>query len=562
VVPIESEISRPHLLPQDIDLHKLAVHFLGIHREQFVPPSVASNSTFNGEPICANQRPPASAPVSPPVVSAEIISGAERIPVTLNIPVDLSPSGLANLTHVLNTLVLQNPQVVHLGMNIETSTLDISSVAREASPDFLINQRYADLASVLAGAIPVISYISNFTGDTQEESRSIDDAKKLANESQDDLFSFNIRTVEAAMYSVAHEEYYFREFSVRTNDYANPTNEESRYGSDNEGPYLLVALHTDYATNFTTNEIEGLKKAYNYWQTNTDLLSVYLRTQLTNSGLANGIDGVTTDDIVKDFDKLFGNGLLYDPWTNKGSSFRPETLELRRKESSTFSADEIKDLSGIINQLRQQSDSVSAFLWRGLTPSDQKILTDYQPSEQILTKAERVILKALNKTILGPGIFTNKAFQNVPLRTETTNLAKQNPTGFNLTRLNRMLLEDAYPLDLSRNEKELSAEDMVLLNRMLIEDAAPQYRWKRKYASDFKVRPLMTLTRPNEHPPEFILTHLEYGGSRSKGKTEYYVGDGPDSSQDRTVFTMLSYLFQQATVSTQNLPVQQTIRLQ
>ena len=40
------------------------------------------------------------------------------------------------------------------------------------------------------------------------------------------------------------------------------------------------------------------------------------------------------------------------------------------------------------------------------------------------------------------------------------------------------------------------------------------------------------------------------------------VGRADDNNQDRTVFTMLSYLFAQTAISTQNLPVQQLIQVQ
>jgi len=39
------------------------------------------------------------------------------------------------------------------------------------------------------------------------------------------------------------------------------------------------------------------------------------------------------------------------------------------------------------------------------------------------------------------------------LRPETAELIKQSPTGLNLVHLNRLLLEDAYPLELSRNQR-------------------------------------------------------------------------------------------------------------
>lgn len=75
--------------------------------------------------------------------------------------------------------------------------------------------------------------------------------------------------------------------------------------------------------------------------------------------------------------------------------------------------------------------------------------------------------------------------------------------------------------------------------------------------ADVKVRPAMTLEHAaiKEHP-DHVLAQLRHG-SRS-----YAVADFEHTTQNSLVFTMLSYLYAQTSISTQNLPVQQTIRLQ
>ena len=79
------------------------------------------------------------------------------------------------------------------------------------------------------------------------------------------------------------------------------------------------------------------------------------------------------------------------------------------------------------------------------------------------------------------------------------------------------------------------------------------------------VRPLMRLTvGAGENLPDYVLTKTEYSDlTRSDDSTNqtYYVGDLKGEDQNRTVFTMLSYLFAQAAISTQNLPVQQLIQV-
>ena len=94
-----------------------------------------------------------------------------------------------------------------------------------------------------------------------------------------------------------------------------------------------------------------------------------------------------------------------------------------------------------------------------------------------------------------------------------------------------------------------------------------------------KVRPLMRLTcpYPENNPsrvqrggvaspkleiyPSHLLAEISYGDGLANTQ-KYFVGDNGDGTQNRAVFTMLSYLFAQTAISTQNLPVQQLIQVQ
>jgi hypothetical protein len=149
-----------------------------------------------------------------------------------------------------------------------------------------------------------------------------------------------------------------------------------------------------------------------------------------------------------------------------------EVEEEVAKLGSWFSLDAIKDLSGMINRLRQQSDAVSAFLWKELKSLDQQILVEYEPSELSSKQAQDIVCQALNKIIAGPSFFESERFEGVSLRQEITDLMKQLPTGrlrwptrkekmvaaIKLGRLNRLLLEAAYPVELSRNHNLYASE--------------------------------------------------------------------------------------------------------
>jgi RNA polymerase sigma-70 factor (ECF subfamily) len=143
--------------------------------------------------------------------------------------------------------------------------------------------------------------------------------------------------------------------------------------------------------------------------------------------------------------------------------------------SPTFSVDDIKDLPAIIDQWRGPSNAVSAFLWQSLSNQDQIVLTNYHPSALISNKAQAIVVLAINRIIGGPSIYESNRFQGISLRPETTNLMKEGPTGPSTARLNRLLLEDAYPLELSRNQHwddQKSWEDFYQIYQPLIFGAA------------------------------------------------------------------------------------------
>jgi thioredoxin-dependent peroxiredoxin len=125
----------------------------------------------------------------------------------------------------------------------------------------------------------------------------------------------------------------------------------------------------------------------------------------------------------------------------------------RKMGSSTFAVDEIKDLSGLINRWRGRADPLSAYLWKSLSKPDQTLLASYQPSAPNSEQAQEIMARTIQKIIGGPGIYKVKRFKGVSLRTETIDLIKQKPTGPALAYFNRLLLEDAYPSELSRRQK-------------------------------------------------------------------------------------------------------------
>jgi hypothetical protein len=126
-------------------------------------------------------------------------------------------------------------------------------------------------------------------------------------------------------------------------------------------------------------------------------------------------------------------------------------LQLKSSDTSAFTAEDIKDVPKLATRLARQSDPVSAFLWQQMPKPDQDALTNSLASATNLTAAEDVVIDLLDKIIEDPCIYESARFKDIPLRPETSDLIKREPTGWVLARLNRMLLEDAYPAELARS---------------------------------------------------------------------------------------------------------------
>ncbi|MGA3181439.1 MAG: DUF2127 domain-containing protein [Verrucomicrobiota bacterium] len=131
--------------------------------------------------------------------------------------------------------------------------------------------------------------------------------------------------------------------------------------------------------------------------------------------------------------------------------------QANNNSSSAFSENEIKDLPMLVTKLRRQFDPVSAFLWLRLSAQEQAMLKSYRSSAPGSNQTQEVVVKALNDVLLEPSIYDPERFNGLTLRPETIKLIKESPGG-SRSRLNRLLLEDAYPVELSRNHSTLPQE--------------------------------------------------------------------------------------------------------
>jgi len=128
----------------------------------------------------------------------------------------------------------------------------------------------------------------------------------------------------------------------------------------------------------------------------------------------------------------------------------------RRQMDKTgpFTTNEIKDLTGIVERLRKQSDPVSAYLWNQLSQPEQATLKSYQPSDANTDEAREVVLGVFNKIEAEPSIYSSRLFNGVALTEETLCLLRQSPANVELSHVNRLLLQDAYAKETTRRHLE------------------------------------------------------------------------------------------------------------
>jgi len=114
--------------------------------------------------------------------------------------------------------------------------------------------------------------------------------------------------------------------------------------------------------------------------------------------------------------------------------------------SVAFAAADIGDLRAFAKRLREPRQ-IADFVWSRLSTRTQKLLTEGPPEAE--ARLRQLLADDLNALVEGPLIYAVDRFSDVKRRPETQALLDVNPEGNELMRLNRMLLEDAFPEQLS-----------------------------------------------------------------------------------------------------------------
>ena len=110
-----------------------------------------------------------------------------------------------------------------------------------------------------------------------------------------------------------------------------------------------------------------------------------------------------------------------------------------------FSMDDLVELPSFAAKL-QETNPLAEYLRGQLSVETQNLLSRYGGGSD--PELKEALVKDLNRIVFGPSIYEADRFGEVKRRQETQALLDSRPEGEDLARLNRLLLEDAYPKEL------------------------------------------------------------------------------------------------------------------
>jgi lipopolysaccharide export system protein LptA len=129
-----------------------------------------------------------------------------------------------------------------------------------------------------------------------------------------------------------------------------------------------------------------------------------------------------------------------------------EILIANLATAPAFQPGDIMDLQALRNALAAPapSDKVSEFVSDRLSPGTEKLLSTIGPGTE--PQLRKSLAEDLNQIIQTGTIYDAGRFAGVKLSPDTSDLLAKSPKGPDLIRLNRALLQDAYPQAISHNE--------------------------------------------------------------------------------------------------------------
>jgi ABC-type polysaccharide/polyol phosphate export permease len=120
--------------------------------------------------------------------------------------------------------------------------------------------------------------------------------------------------------------------------------------------------------------------------------------------------------------------------------------------ASSFSARDVANPAGLAARLAQPKAAAAALLDGKISDASRQALREWNTASPAPLALKAGLAEDLNVLVKGPSIWDAQRFSEIKLRPETAALREKNPQGEDLARLNRLLIEDAFP-ELTRHAR-------------------------------------------------------------------------------------------------------------
>lgn len=137
-------------------------------------------------------------------------------------------------------------------------------------------------------------------------------------------------------------------------------------------------------------------------------------------------------------------------------SGRYKVFEPLLEEHFLFRPSDLKNPAGLARKLRSPPDRLSLlsrYLLDRLSEDTRRLLERYEHSETLLEVLRQALIDELNQLLEDEGLYDKRRFREILLTEETRKLVKRRAQGEDSARLNRLLLEDAYPEEIVKSNR-------------------------------------------------------------------------------------------------------------
>ena len=160
--------------------------------------------------------------------------------------------------------------------------------------------------------------------------------------------------------------------------------------------------------------------------------------------------------------------------------------------SPLLGPDDLLDTKGLVARLKAQADPMSGFVWQRLSAELRLVLRDPVVDQG----PDLDLVKELNELIGGPSLYEPERFAGVALSDHTRLLLGRKLQGEQVARLNRFLLEDAFPGEIGKSGGLLAKTEKD--SRADFQDGYDFFEaFRRPFLPECKLRKVETAAAPS-----------------------------------------------------------------